>query len=86
MLTHKLIGRQFGDRLPLQEIQKIAAEAQKNLTEEEEQELRKELETHRHVMKGGVRCNNVAANLNFQSTVTRIGAEVRTHLGASSNA
>lgn len=66
-----------GDRLPLQEVQKIALENRKDLTEEDERKLIEKLTTHRDTMRNGVRCNNIAANQDFQSTVERIGSEVR---------
>lgn len=83
-LTVDNTDRPPGDRLPLHEIQKLALEAQEKLTKTEKKELLQELNGHRDTMTNGVRCNNIAANQDYQSTVTRMGAEVCLEYSVSS--
>lgn len=60
----------------MRELQKLAVEAIDKLTRSEKKELLQELNDHRDTLTNGVRCNNIAANQDYQTTVTRMGAEV----------
>ncbi|KAF9439682.1 hypothetical protein P691DRAFT_690080, partial [Macrolepiota fuliginosa MF-IS2] len=65
-----------GDHKHLKEIQQMASEELDKLTKQEKNELHQELEGFCDLKTNSVRCNNAAANLDFQATVTRIGSEV----------
>ncbi len=72
-------GRALGERVPLNEIQKLAkADPElQNLSEEKKQELLNALEEHRKVNKHGLRASNLSASLDVKSTMDQIGSEVQ---------
>ncbi|KAF8338599.1 hypothetical protein F5887DRAFT_982590 [Amanita rubescens] len=71
-------GRALGERVPLNEIQKMAKtdpELQ-NLSEEKKRELLDALEEHRKVNEHGLRTSNLSASLDMKSTMDQIGSEM----------
>lgn len=79
-LTHKYIDRDPGEKLNLARLQEAvrADPALQNMSAKEEEDLINEYKEARAVKKAGVRINNQAANLDYQSTVTRVESEVMT--------